>query len=55
VIRQEAPFFLLPVVVDTGSERKRVWIKGAETAVEFSAPIQATPKLDPDGLLLLKR
>jgi len=57
-VRQEAPFFSIPVTIEasttSGTERKRVWIKGAETAVEFSSAV-ASPRIDPDGLLLVRK
>ena len=55
---QEGPRFELPVDVEAettaGRERRRVWIVGAETTVEFGAAVQRAV-VDPDGRLLLKR
>lgn len=53
-IRQDPPLYLLPLVVEAGSQRKRIWLKGAETRVTFAAPVTSV-KLDPDELLLIRR
>jgi len=43
IIRQEAPYFSLPVTVvvatPSGAERRRIWLQGAETTVPFSTTI----------------
>lgn len=57
-IRQEPSVFEFPLVVETstarGPERQRVWIKGPETVVTFSADVFDL-KIDPDESLLLNR
>jgi hypothetical protein len=57
-IRQEEPFFLLPVTVEArtaqGAERHTVWIREREAVVEFTSDV-TEPRLDPDEVLLLRR
>jgi aminopeptidase N len=57
-IRQEEPFFPLPVTVEAttaqGTERHRVWIRGREAIMEFSGDV-TEPRVDPDEVLLLRR
>jgi hypothetical protein len=57
-VRQEEPFFQLPVTVEAktaqGTERHRVWIRGREATVEFTGDV-TEPRLDPDEVLLLRR
>jgi hypothetical protein len=53
-VRQDPPVFLLPLTIEAGTERRRIWLRGAEARVTFSAPVSAV-KLDPDESLLLRR
>jgi hypothetical protein len=58
MIRQDGPLYVLPVTVEAttvrGLERKRIWIRGAETAVAFSGDVLRV-EVDPAGELLLRR
>jgi hypothetical protein len=58
IVVQTGPRFELPVDVEAetaaGRERRRVWIEGAETTVQFGAAVRGAV-VDPDGRLLLKR
>jgi hypothetical protein len=53
-IRQDPPVYFLSLIVEAGKERRRIWLKGAETRVTFAAPVTDV-KLDPDQALLLRR
>jgi len=53
-LRQEAPYFQLPLTVEAGSERRRVWLRGGEAAVEFAGEV-GDFQIDPDGELLLRK
>lgn len=57
-IRQEEPFFQLPVTVEAktaqGTERRRVWLRAGEATVDFAADV-TEPRVDPDEVLLLRR
>jgi hypothetical protein len=57
-IRQDGPLFVLPVTVEAttarGAERKRIWIRAAETAIAFSGDVLRA-EVDPAGELLLRR
>jgi hypothetical protein len=46
--------YFLPLVVEVGGERRRIWLKGAETRITFPTTVTDV-KLDPDQLLLLRR
>jgi hypothetical protein len=57
-IVQAGPRFQLPVEVEVetadGRDRRRMWVEGAETTVEFATPVRRAA-VDPDGRLLLVR
>jgi hypothetical protein len=57
-IVQDGPAFVLPVTLEAttsqGTERRRVWIRGSRTEVEFTEPVSAV-RIDPDEELLIKR
>lgn len=56
ILHTEPADFILPVTVEAttgaGTERRRVWVRGATTPVSFPSAVTEV-KIDPDGLLLI--
>ena len=58
LVRQTAPYFLLPVTIQArtpaGPERRQVWINGPSAWVHFGGST-TDPQIDPDHVLLIGR
>lgn len=59
IVHESEPLFTLPVTIEAttlkGPQQQTTWIRGQETEVSFAADAVSNPKVDPDGLLLLRR
>jgi hypothetical protein len=58
ILHEAEPLFILPVTIEAttakGIERRTNWIREEETAFSFDGEV-SNPRVDPDGLLLLRR
>jgi hypothetical protein len=56
-LRLDAPYAALPVIVEArtsqGSERRRVWVRNGEAALDYAQDVTQV-RVDPDELLLLR-
>ncbi len=58
ILHQAKPLFFLPVTVEAttskGMERRAAWLRGETSVLRFEGNV-SNPRVDPDGLLLLRR